>query len=259
VPAIRLISWNPDDAARRARELENAGLRVDSAPLVPSGLVAQFKDLDAVCIDLDRLPSHGREVAGALRNTKALRHIAIVFAGGARDKVARIRKEFPDAVFSPWPRAAQALRKAMRSAPANPVRPPAHMERYSGRTLEQKLGISAGTSAVFFGAPAAFAERFGDLRRSPPPSLIFWFVRSRAELEREMEFMTARLAPGAAMWIAYPKQSGALRSDCTQNDVRAAGLAAGLVDYKICAIDADWSGLKFTRKKPPKTDAVSRK
>jgi len=31
--------------------------------------------------------------------------------------------------------------------------------------------------------------------------------------------------------------------------VRGTGLANGLVDYKICAIDATWSGLLFRRRK----------
>jgi hypothetical protein len=30
--------------------------------------------------------------------------------------------------------------------------------------------------------------------------------------------------------------------------VRSFGLAAGWVDYKICAIDETWSGLLFTRR-----------
>jgi hypothetical protein len=49
--------------------------------------------------------------------------------------------------------------------------------------------------------------------------------------------------------MIYPKQAGQYKVDFNQNDVRRAGLAAGLVDYKVCAVDADWSGLKFTRKK----------
>ena len=79
--------------------------------------------------------------------------------------------------------------------------------------------------------------------------LAIWFVRSRQELERETGFVSARLPEGASMWIVHPKQSGRYRVDFNQNDVRAAGLAVGLVDYKVCAVDADWSGLKFARKK----------
>ena len=51
------------------------------------------------------------------------------------------------------------------------------------------------------------------------------------------------------LWIAWPKKASALRSDVGETDVRGAGLANGLVDYKICAIDATWSGLLFRRRK----------
>ena len=54
---------------------------------------------------------------------------------------------------------------------------------------------------------------------------------------------------GAPLWIAWPKKSSAMESDLSQQIVREAGLAAGLVDFKICAIDETWSGLKFTRRK----------
>ncbi|HEY8460201.1 MAG TPA: hypothetical protein VIM99_07460, partial [Blastocatellia bacterium] len=51
------------------------------------------------------------------------------------------------------------------------------------------------------------------------------------------------------LWIAWPKQASGVESDMTQNVVRETGLACGLVDYKVCAIDATWSGLKFARRK----------
>src|SRR5437870_10688499 len=79
--------------------------------------------------------------------------------------------------------------------------------------------------------------------------LALWFVRSRQELEMETELLSARLPEGASIWIIHPKKTGRYRVDFNQNDVRAAGLAAGLVDYKVCAVDEDWSGLKFARKK----------
>jgi hypothetical protein len=50
------------------------------------------------------------------------------------------------------------------------------------------------------------------------------------------------------LWIAWPKKASGVASDLTQNDVRRIGLAAGLVDFKICAIDETWSGLKFVKR-----------
>ncbi|MGP8247302.1 MAG: DUF3052 domain-containing protein, partial [Bryobacteraceae bacterium] len=79
--------------------------------------------------------------------------------------------------------------------------------------------------------------------------LALWFVRSRRELESETGYLSARLPEGCALWIVHPKRSGRYKVDFNQNDVRAAGLANGLVDFKVCSVDADWSGLKFARKK----------
>jgi hypothetical protein len=62
-------------------------------------------------------------------------------------------------------------------------------------------------------------------------------------------------AERAGLWIVWPKQSSRLATDLTLNEVRRVGLAAGLVDFKVCAIDHTWSGLRFTRprtRRPPK-------
>src|SRR5437868_9503088 len=130
---VRLVCWNPDLAQERARVLQDAGIAVDASPLIPGGGIGQFRanPPGAVLIDLDRLPSHGREVAVALRNSKTTRHIPIVFAGGLEEKVERIRKELPDAQFSGWNGIARALKKALRNAPSEPVQPPTHMERWA--------------------------------------------------------------------------------------------------------------------------------
>jgi hypothetical protein len=51
------------------------------------------------------------------------------------------------------------------------------------------------------------------------------------------------------LWIAWPKRTSKLKSDVSENDVRDTGLANGIVDYKVCAINETWSGLKFAKKK----------
>ena len=61
--------------------------------------------------------------------------------------------------------------------------------------------------------------------------------------------MPARLHPSGGLWIAWPKKSAkksaGLPTDLTEAEVRARGLATGLVDNKVCAIDDTWSGLRF--------------
>jgi CheY-like chemotaxis protein len=258
MPLVRLVCWKQDLALERARLVEEAGFHVDASPLDPGGLIGHFRaNLPAaVLIDLERLPSHGREVAVALRNSKTTRHIPIVFAGGLEEKVERVRKELPDAQFTGWNGVARALKKALRNAPSEPVQPPTHMERWAGSSLVKKLGFAPNMKAALLGAPEDFAEKLGELpegieiqtRLTSQTKLAIWFVRSRRELESGTELVSARLPMGSSVWIVHPKQAGRYRVDFNQNDVRAAGLAAGLVDYKVCAVDADWSGLKFTRR-----------
>jgi len=257
---VRLVCWKPELAQERARILQDAGLTVDASPLNPSGLIGKFRAAmpSAVLIDLDRLPANGLGVAIMLRRSKTTRHIPIVFAGGLEEKVARARQELPDAVFTDWKRAPSAIRKAVKDAPMALVQPIAHMERWTSSPLLKKLDLAPKMRAAVLGAPDDFVEKLGDLpeglellrKITAQTRLALWFVRSRRELDMETEFVSARLPNGASLWIIHPKQAGRIRVDFNQNDVRAAGLAAGLVDYKVCAVDEDWSGLKFARKKP---------
>jgi hypothetical protein len=73
-------------------------------------------------------------------------------------------------------------------------------------------------------------------------------VRSERELLGDLPKVKNALGEGA-VWICWPKQVSEEATDLTQAKVRARGLAAGLVDYKICAIDSVWSGLLFTRRR----------
>src|SRR5438477_11007129 len=120
---VRLVSWNPELAQQRARTLQDAGISVDASPLIKGGGIGRFRASSpaAVLIDLDRIPSHGREVAVALRNSKWTRHIPLVFAGGVPEKVERIRQELPDAFFTDWKRVPRVIAKALKEAPAEPV------------------------------------------------------------------------------------------------------------------------------------------
>ena len=74
-----------------------------------------------------------------------------------------------------------------------------------------------------------------------------WFVTSRKELEGAWPRDRAGMGPG--LWVAWPKKASGVVTDVTEDVVRAAGLAHGLVDYKVCAINEIWSGLKFARRK----------
>jgi len=257
MPRVRLIHWKPEEAAPRAAALRAAGYTVDLRPVTPETLrELRARAPDAVVIDLSRVPSHGRDVALAIRESKGTRHLPLVFVAGDAEKVARVRTALPDAVYATWRGIRGALRRAIAHPPDRPVVPQSRLDGYAGTPLPRKLGIKPGHTVVLVRAPGDFEKTLGRvpegvaLRRQNRGArdLTIWFVTSRADLEGRMARMAAAVGEGA-MWITWPKRASGVRTDVTQNLVRARGLAAGLVDYKVCAIDATWSGLLFTRRK----------
>ena len=127
------------------------------------------------------------------------------------------------------------------------------MAGYSGTPLIKKLGIRGGGTISLLHAPADYDELIGPLpdgarvraRLAADTSFIHLFARDRATLMRELPRAKKALAMDGTLWISWPKKAAGVATDLTENIVREAGLAAGLVDVKICAVDKTWSGLKF--------------
>ena len=255
---VRLIHWNEAEGAERGERLRMAGHDVDAEVPSPSSLRDLFSDLpDAFLIDLSRMPSQGRDVAVLLRKREATRPVPIVFVGGETEKVERTRQVIPDAVYTSWHEIEAGLEAAIAAPPSSPVVPDSAFAGYSGTPLVKKLRIGPGTSVALVHAPDDFAETLGelpdgaslDLVGPEESDLVIWFTMSLKDLENDVGAMARALGPKASLWIAWPKRASGVATDVTQNDVRALGLATGLVDYKICSIDRTWSGLLFTRRK----------
>ena len=134
------------------------------------------------------------------------------------------------------------------------------MAGYSGTSLVQKLGIKAESSLALLSAPRGFRRQLVGLpprvrifsRLDGAPDLVVWFVTAAGELRTKMAGVAPAIERGQGLWIAWPKQSSGWRTDLSEDIVRDTGLEYGLVDYKVCAINEIWSGLKFARrqKKP---------
>ena len=138
---------------------------------------------------------------------------------------------------------------------------------YSGTPLARKLGIEEGHRVVTLGAPGNLEEILRPLpdgvrlEADPeaPSSLdaagarsrdvILLFAPDRDALESGLPPARRFLAWDGGLWVCWPKQSSPLATEMRESDVRAAGLAEGLVDNKICAVDADWSGLRFVHRR----------
>lgn len=74
------------------------------------------------------------------------------------------------------------------------------------------------------------------------------FTKSKALLTKEFRRTSRLLTPAGMLWVSWPKKSSEVPTDLDENIVREIGLAAGLVDVKVCAVTEVWSGLKFVRR-----------
>ena len=211
----------------------------------------------AVLIDLSQAPSQGRDAGIFIRHYRTTRNTPVIFVGGDPAKVDMIKKHLPDAVYTEWNRIERAIKHAIAHPPKDPVRPASLLAGYSGTPLVTKLGIKPKSRLVLIDAPRSFMMALGKLpdgvavRKSvvEERDLVIWFVKSKKMLERRIKII-ARQVGGGGLWIVWPKMTSRIASDLTQQTVRRAGLSTGLVDYKVCAIDETWSGLKFSVRKP---------
>jgi CheY-like chemotaxis protein len=260
VARVVLVHWKPEEATPHVAALRKAGhhVRLLRSSGIPDLRALAADPPNAIVIDLGRLPSQGRAVATALRQRRATREVPLVFVEGDPEKTARVKALLPDAAYTTWGRLKEALRMAARArGKARPV-VPGTMEAYSGTPLPKKLGIKPGSVVALLGAPEGFEDRTlgpvpegavvrGDARSAYDVGLLF--ARSRADLARRFPGAVKAMGDPGALWIVWPKKPSGLQSDLDGNAVRAYGLARGLVDYKIAAVDATWSGLCFARRK----------
>lgn len=254
---IRLIHWKPSEAEGHVQQLKSAGFSVEFEPFTNKVLNAdRAAPPDVIVIDLDRIPSQGRDLGIAYRTYKDTRKCPIVFVGGDPAKVKRVREILPDAHYTSWSEIAEAIEQAISEPLLDPVVPQSRMQGYAGAPLPKKLGVKANSVIALVHAPDGFESLLADLpegaqlRKSlrGKSDLTLWFVTRRSELERRIEKMVSRSKNGG-LWIIWPKQASGVDSDLTQNIVRRTGLAAGMVDFKIAAIDETWSGLRFSFRK----------
>lgn len=130
------------------------------------------------------------------------------------------------------------------------------MPGYSGTPLPRKLGIKNDFRVALVEAPAEIRKELKselakcDLvsDRNTPLDFVMLFTKESSQLSREFERLAKLLTPAGMLWVSWPKKSSGVATDLDENKVRAIGLAAGLVDVKVCAVDDVWSGLKFVRR-----------
>jgi len=253
---VRLFHWKAAEAAPLVELLRSKGFSVDYTGDRANGDFRSLRETQPVAavIDLTRLPSHGRYVAHAIRGAKATRQIPIVFVDGEAEKVENIRRELPDAVFTSRARLATVLKRV--KPVTNPVVPPSMMEQFAKRTAAEKLGIRKDYRVALIDPPPDYARVLGKL---PPGTsleedpdeflpLTLWFAHDPDEYLARLN----RMRPFAAksrLWILWRKQAGRKQnSGLNQPFVLQSAMAVGLVQYKMCSVNKEWSGLLFTWK-----------
>jgi hypothetical protein len=131
------------------------------------------------------------------------------------------------------------------------------MERFKTRTTAQKLGIGESSTVAVIDAPRDYAAVVGQVPEgaeffedpASAKNITLWFIRDSEAMMAGMRRMVA-LAPKTKLWIVWPKgQSNRFR----EGSIRDLAIENGLVDYKICSVNEQWSGMLFAKKNGPRS------
>ena len=254
---VCLIDWNMNEIEQRSIQLANLGYVVDAASFDNLTLQKIKNDPpNAVVIALDRRPAQGRDIGLYLRKTKATRLVPLVFVGGDAEKFKHIQEHLPDATYTRWENIGVALNQAIVNPPVDPVVPKSLFDPYQGTPLPKKLGIKTGCRVALIDAPDDFMDTLGEIpenvklvnKLERDSDIIIWFVKQKSIFEERL-LSIARMAETGSIWVVWPKKSSGVSGDLSQPVVRKIGLAAGLVDYKVCSVDQTWTGLCFRWRK----------
>lgn len=134
---------------------------------------------------------------------------------------------------------------------------------YSGTPLPKKLGLKDGHKVMFVDLPQSqdalkSAREFelvaesgwGDLTASTTRfDVVHGFTKAKSQLEKNIPLLQRVIVPDGMIWISWPKKAAKVETDVTEDVVRALALQTDLVDVKVCAVDATWSGLKLVIRK----------
>lgn len=259
---VRLIHWNATEAKQKAWILKSAGYEVDYELNAPKALEEMRNNPPAaVIIDLSRLPSQGRDIAINIRHAKATRKIPIIFVEGDPQKVRQIKTHVPDALYTDYNQIHRVIKGAVAHPPKVTLIPKSIFEPYKHTPVAKKLGIKPNTTIALVNPPENFTKTLGPLPKGVTiqrPSfhqsdLVILFTKTQEDLQNLLVKTASELEPNGKLWIAWPKKSSQTTTNLTQAAVRKTGLTLGLVGYKVCSIDATWTGLLFAQRKPRKT------
>jgi len=124
---------------------------------------------------------------------------------------------------------------------------------YSANPLFKKLGLKEGFQVILVNAPVSYKALLGDIaeklsfksKTATGVDFIHLFTNTVQELEKALPVLKQQIKKDGMIWVSWYKKSSGKTTELTENMIRDTGLSSGLVDIKVCAVDEDWSGLKF--------------
>jgi len=124
---------------------------------------------------------------------------------------------------------------------------------YSGTPLAKKLSLKDGMRTWWDGMPGSVRDEIASEgpqlqlvdKPEAPIDAAHIFVTERTDLERKLAHLLPLLDPAGMIWVSWPKKASKVPTDITEDVIRDVCLPLGLVDVKVCAVDATWSGLKL--------------
>lgn len=124
---------------------------------------------------------------------------------------------------------------------------------YSNATLSKKLGIKPGLKIRLINPPEHYFDLLDPLpfdaeffeQPGPVVDFIHYFTSQASELERVLPALKSEIVSNGAIWVSWPKKASKVPTDVTEDVIRNLALSIGLVDVKVCAVDAVWSALKL--------------
>lgn len=130
---------------------------------------------------------------------------------------------------------------------------------YSGKPVWQKLGLTPALRVRLRHVPSDYAALVGmpnGVTLAGPRAifdLAHVFATSAAQLAKDIQALAEKLPASGVIWVSWPKKASRVATDITEGTVREIALPLGLVDIKVCAIDAVWSGLKLVWRRENRT------
>ncbi len=248
-----VIHYDPGDGAAIAERLRRDGFESEVCPVRGSGAMGRIRENppDVVVIDLMRMPSYGRWMAALLREHKSTRAIPLVFVQGDPEKTRTVRQFLPDAVFSPLSRLGVAVEKALAAPPREPLRPDPTRIPAAG-----KLRIGEGATVCLVHAPAGFRAQLAPLPKgvrfqtaAERAGTILLFVKSTAQLGRELPRFAKTLQRGQALWVVWPKKASGIATDVTMPRILEYCSSLALSIGRMCAVDQTWSAIGISPRK----------